>query len=49
MRFEIAFKAARYIYKEVLRPLVLEKVKSSETQWDDYALAIVDKIFDITD
>ena len=48
MKFEIMFKAARYVYKKYLRGLVIEKVKDSKTKWDDYALAIVDKIFGVT-
>ena len=47
MKWEIMFKAARYVYKKYLRSLVLEKVKDTKTKWDDYALALVDKIFDV--
>ena len=43
------FKLIKIAYATILRPLVVEKVQSSTTQFDDLLLAILDKIFDHDD
>jgi hypothetical protein len=35
----------KLVYSTVLRPLVEEKVKSTDAQWDDYLLTALDRIF----
>jgi len=40
------FKLIKLAYVSILRPLVKEKVESSDTQFDDFLLAVLDKIFD---
>lgn len=40
------FKLIKIAYAEILRPLVVEKIKASPTQIDDFVLSILDKIFD---
>ena len=40
------FRLIKIAYATILRPLVVEKVQSSPTQFDDLLLAILDKIFD---
>ena len=34
------------VYREIIRPLVVEKVQSSDVKWDDEVLEILDKLFD---
>ena len=33
-------------YARVLRPLLLKAIDDPDEQWDDYVLAILDKIFE---
>jgi len=40
------FKLIRMAYSAILRPLVVEKIKTSPTQIDDFVLSVLDKIFD---
>jgi len=40
------FTLIKLAYATLLRPLVAEKVQSSDAQWDDIVLAVLDKIFD---
>jgi len=40
------FKLIKMAYVSILRPLVWEKVQSSDTQFDDFLLDVLDKIFD---
>ena len=35
----------RMAYKSILRPLVVEKIKSSPSQIDDFVLSVLDKLF----
>jgi len=39
----------KLVYKSILRPLVAEKVASSDAQWDDLVLRALDKLFDYGD
>jgi len=43
------FKLIKLAYSTLLRPLVVDKIKASPTQIDDYVLAVLDKLFDFTD
>jgi len=36
----------KLVYRTVLRPLVAEKVASTDAQWDDFLLKGLDKLFD---
>ena len=36
----------KLVYKTVLRPLVKEKVESTDAKWDDFLLSALDRIFD---
>jgi len=40
------FRLIKIAYATILRPLVVEKIKSSPTQIDDFVLSVLDKIFD---
>ncbi len=40
------FLLVKLAYSTLLRPLVAEKVQSSDAQWDDVVLSVLDKIFD---
>ena len=40
------WKLIKLAYASILRPLVIEKVQSSEVQWDDFVLQMLDKLFD---
>ena len=40
------FKLIKIAYATILRPLVVEKIKTSPTQIDDFVLSVLDKIFD---
>ena len=40
------FKLIKMAYAAILRPLVVEKIKTSPTQIDDFVLSVLDKIFD---
>lgn len=33
-------------YRQIIRPLVVEKVQSSDPKWDDFLLSMLDKLFD---
>ena len=37
---------ATMLYKEIIRPLIAEKVSDSESKIDDWLLSLVDKVFD---
>lgn len=41
----MVYELAKPLYNEVLRPLVFEAVKDSETEIDDFVLAVCDLIF----
>jgi hypothetical protein len=40
------FKLIKMAYSVILRPLVVDKIKQSPTQIDDFVLSILDKLFD---
>ena len=35
----------KLVYRTILRPLVEDKVASSDAQWDDILLSVIDKVF----
>lgn len=35
------------VYREIIRPLVVEKVQSSDPKWDDDLLEMLDKVFEV--
>ena len=39
------FLLIRLAYKSILRPLVVDKIKASPTQIDDFCLGVLDKLF----
>jgi len=43
------FKLIKMAYSTLLRPLVVEKIKSSPTQIDDFVLSVLDKLFDYSE
>jgi len=45
MSAEMILRILRVIYVEILRPLVIQKVESSDAQWDDTVLALLDRMF----
>jgi len=47
MSADMILKILRVVYVEILRPLVAEKVESSDAQWDDTVLDILDKVFGV--
>ena len=40
------FKLIKMAYSMLLRPLVVDKIKNSPTEIDDFVLSVLDKIFD---
>jgi len=40
------FKLIKMAYSTILRPLVVDKIKASPTQIDDFVLSVLDKLFD---
>ena len=44
---KIAFKLMRMLYREYLRPLLVEAVEDTERDWDDKLLELVDLIFGV--
>lgn len=40
------FKLIKLAYSTILRPLVVDKIKESSSQVDDFILAVLDKLFD---
>lgn len=40
------FVLLKLAYAEILRPLVAEKVASTDAKWDDIVLKALDKLFD---
>jgi len=40
------WKLVRMAYSVILRPLVVDKIKESQTQVDDFVLSVLDKLFD---
>ncbi len=47
MGTKIAFRLMKIMYREYLRPLLVEAVKGPESDWDDTLLDIVDLIFGV--
>ncbi len=47
MGTKLAFRLMRMMYREYLRELLVEAVKSTETEWDDQILDLVDFVFGI--
>jgi len=43
------FKLIKLAYSTILRPLVVDKIKESKTQVDDFILGVLDKLFDYQD
>jgi len=40
------FKLIKLAYSSILRPLVVDKIKESSSQVDDFILSVLDKLFD---
>jgi len=39
------FKLIKMTYSVILRPLVVDKIRQSPTQIDDFVLSVMDKLF----
>jgi len=46
MFYKMLYGVVCQVYKSGLRQLVLNAVDNPETDWDDVAISILDKIFD---
>ena len=46
---KIAYKIMKIMYREYLRPLLVEAVEGTERDWDDKLLQFVDLIFGVTE
>ncbi len=40
------WKIIKLAYSAILRPLVVDKIKESQTHVDDFVLSVMDKLFD---
>lgn len=45
MKYEAIFQILKTAYSLVLRDLLAKAVESSEEEWDDYTLKIMDSLF----
>lgn len=46
MKFKVIWFLAKYIYKEVLRGLLLKAINDPNSEWDDHVIDLCDRIFD---
>ena len=45
MSANLVLRILRIVYVDILRPLVFEKVQSSDPKWDDTLLLLLDRMF----
>lgn len=46
MRMRVIMQLMKMLYREYLRGLLVEAVESTNSEWDDQVLELVDLIFD---
>lgn len=46
IKFNTVFSVIKLLYSTVLRPLLVNAVNDPDAEWDDFILAMVDRVFD---
>jgi len=48
MKWYAIFNVLNMVYGQILRPLLKSAIDDPESEWDDFVLSMVDRLFDYT-
>ena len=46
MIYKVIYRALQLVYADILRPLLIKAIDDPDSEADEFALSIIDKLFD---